>query len=109
MNCHACATPLSAGARFCHKCGAKAGAASAAGWRAGLPWAIAGVALGALATVLVMRLSGGGGPGESDARTARAPAAMGGRASVERVGSIRCDWMAMGRKNRMLSNCCASE
>lgn len=81
MNCHACATPLSAGARFCHKCGAKTGAASAAGWRAGLPWAIAGVSLGALATILVVRLWGGGGPGESDPRTARAPAAMGGRAS----------------------------
>jgi hypothetical protein len=71
MNCHACGTQLSANVRFCHKCGAAvaaatAGAASqATGWRAGLPWAVAGAALGALVTVLVMR--GGGRPGAESA------------------------------------------
>ena len=64
MTCHACGAQLSANVRFCHKCGAAiaAGAAGqATGWRAGLPWAVAGAALGALVTVLAMRA--GGGPG----------------------------------------------
>jgi hypothetical protein len=75
MNCHACATPLSASARFCHKCGAQVGGAQAAGWRAGLPWGLAGAALGALVTVLAMRINaGGGGPVEPVAPAAsRAP------------------------------------
>jgi zinc-ribbon domain len=55
MTCHACGTQLSAGARFCHKCGAASGAAHAAGWRVGLPWGVAGAAVGALVTVLAMR------------------------------------------------------
>ena len=67
MNCHACGTQLSDSARFCHKCGAKVNAPSAAGgggWRAALPWGIAGAALGALLMVLVMRpgRSGSGTP-----------------------------------------------
>jgi len=56
MNCHACGAQLSANVRFCHKCGAAVAAAQAAGWRAGLPWAVAGAALGALVTVLAMRV-----------------------------------------------------
>ena len=78
MNCHACGAPLSANAHFCHKCGAKTGAASAAGWRTGLPWAIAGVSLGALLTIVVVRVSGGSGA--SDPGPA-GPSGMGGRAS----------------------------
>lgn len=66
MNCHACGTQLSDSARFCHKCGASvaAPATAASGWRAGLPWGVAGAALGALITVLLMRPSrtGGGTP-----------------------------------------------
>jgi zinc-ribbon domain len=61
MTCHACGTQLSAGARFCHKCGAASGAAHAAGWRVGLPWGVAGAALGALVTVLAMRAGGSRG------------------------------------------------
>jgi hypothetical protein len=59
MNCHACGTTLSEGARYCHKCGAST-SAPATGWRLGLPWGIAGAAVAALITVLVMRGSGGG-------------------------------------------------
>src|SRR5882672_23636 len=59
MNCHACGTQLASTARFCHKCGAALQGAQAAGWRAGLPWAIAGVAVGALITVVGMRLTAG--------------------------------------------------
>lgn len=58
MNCQACGAALSPNARFCHKCGAQVGAVPTAGWRAGLPWGVAGVALGALVAVLALR--GGG-------------------------------------------------
>lgn len=58
MNCHACGAPLGSGARFCPKCGAKVGAPAAGDWRAGLPWAIAGAAVGALITVVALRVTG---------------------------------------------------
>src|SRR5258708_32811579 len=63
MNCRACGTQLSDSARFCHKCGASVTAPPAApgGWRAGLPWGVAGAALGALVTVLLMRPGGPSG------------------------------------------------
>lgn len=60
MNCHACGATLSPGARFCHKCGANTNPSSTAtGWRAGLPWGIAGLAVGALLAVVLMRGAGG--------------------------------------------------
>src|SRR5438876_1164563 len=59
MNCHACGASLAATARFCHKCGAQVGGAQAAGWRAGLPWGDAGIAVGALLTVLALRVGAG--------------------------------------------------
>lgn len=65
MQCDACGTPVTATARFCHKCGARVGAPHSAGWRAGLPWGIAGAALGALIAVAALRL---GGTGETGAR-----------------------------------------
>src|SRR5260370_33172353 len=63
MTCHACGAQLSESARFCHKCGASVSAppAAAGGWRAGLPWGVAGAAVGALITVLLMRPGGSGG------------------------------------------------
>src|SRR5213080_4137641 len=61
MTCHACGAPLTATARFCHKCGAQVAGAQASGWRVGLPWAVAGAALGALVTVLLLRLGAGSG------------------------------------------------
>src|SRR5881409_1879759 len=74
MNCHACGAPLAATARFCHKCGAQVGGAQAAGWRAGLPWGVAGLALGALLTVVALRLGAGSRePGAGDAPEATAP------------------------------------
>ena len=77
MKCHACGAALSPTARFCHKCGAAVGAAQAAGWRAGLPWAVAGAALGALVMALVLRLatSAGGGTREAGAGEEGAPPA----------------------------------
>ena len=58
MTCHACGAQLSPTARFCHKCGAAIAGAHSTGWRVGLPWALAGVALGALVTVVAMRGAG---------------------------------------------------
>ncbi|HYU02132.1 MAG TPA: hypothetical protein VEK85_17310 [Gemmatimonadales bacterium] len=40
--------------------------AQAAGWRVGLPWAVAGAALGALVAVLLLRLGGGSGGGRRE-------------------------------------------
>lgn len=67
MNCHACGTELAATARYCHKCGAHLRSAEATGWRAGLPWALAGVAVGALIAVVGLRLAGGPGKGSLQA------------------------------------------
>ncbi len=64
MTCHACGAQLSAGAKFCHKCGAAAATTGATGWRAGFPWALAGAALGALVTVVAMRATSA--PARSD-------------------------------------------
>jgi len=63
MICHACGGALTPTARFCHKCGAAVSAASqgSASWQAGLPWAVAGAAVGALVTVLLLRFGGPGG------------------------------------------------
>src|SRR5213594_107638 len=74
MNCHACGAPLAATARFCHKCGAQVGGAQSSGWRAGLPWGVAGAALGALLTVIALRLGAGSRePGADEAPEATAP------------------------------------
>jgi hypothetical protein len=66
VNCHACGTPLAPAAKFCHKCGAAVPGAPSTGWRAGLPWGIAGLALGALVTVVALRVlpgfAGAGSP-----------------------------------------------
>ena len=63
MTCHACGAQLSSTARFCHKCGATVATVGATGWRVGLPWGLAGAALGALVAVVLMR---GTGRKESD-------------------------------------------
>ncbi len=73
MNCHACGAALAATARFCHQCGAPVRGAETTGWRAGLPWAAAGLALGALVTVVALRLTGWSGGGRQEALAA-APA-----------------------------------
>jgi len=76
MTCHACGATLSDGARYCHKCGAST-QARATGWRVGLPWGIAGLAVGALIGVLAMRGSGGAA-GSAAPDTPVAPFAGGG-------------------------------
>ena len=67
MSCQACGTAVSATARFCHKCGARLGNSQTTGWRSGLPWGVAGTALGALLTVLALRLGSSSGSGIRDA------------------------------------------
>src|SRR5437879_5213782 len=67
MNCHACGAPLAATARFCHKCGAQVGGAQSSGWRAGLPWSVAGAGVGALLPVLALRSGASSGGGMRDA------------------------------------------
>jgi hypothetical protein len=76
MTCHACGATLSDGARYCHKCGAST-SAPATGWRVGLPWGIAGLAVGALIGVLAMR-GNGGAAGSAAPDTPVAPFAGGG-------------------------------
>src|SRR2546429_4174230 len=79
MNCHACGAQLAGTARFCHKCGAQVGGAppQAAGWRGGLPWGVAGIAVGALVTVLALRVGAGsreqGAGGRADAPAPSSP------------------------------------
>src|SRR5216110_983947 len=78
MNCHACGGALTSTARFCHKCGAQVPGGQASGWRAGLPWSVAGAALGALLTVLALRFGGSGerGAGPADAAGGTAPRSL---------------------------------
>jgi zinc ribbon protein len=81
MNCQACGAALSPGARFCHKCGANTNPTTSAssGWKAGLPWGIAGLAVGALLVVVLMR---GGGPAANGAPPIGAAPSAGGGASA---------------------------
>lgn len=71
MTCHACGSQLSVTAKFCHKCGAVIAGGHSTGWRAGLPWALAGAALGALVTVVAMRGFGGSREQGADATAPR--------------------------------------
>lgn len=73
MNCHACGAPLGPGARYCAKCGAKVDAARAGDWRVGLPWAVAGAAVGALIVVLALHVGGR----SNSAAPANGPATLG--------------------------------
>src|SRR5881296_964101 len=70
MTCHACGAQLASTARFCHKCGATVATVGATGWRAGLPWGLAGAALGALITVVAMRGAGSREPGATAEQSA---------------------------------------
>ena len=100
MKCHSCGTQLSENARFCHKCGASVTAppAGTGGWRTGLPWGVAGAAVGALITVLVMR------PGRSAAGATEAPpfAAQGGGVPAIDISQMSPEERATRLYNRVM-------
>lgn len=89
MNCHACGTALSPSAKFCHKCGAAvgapAGSGGAADWRAGVPWVLAGLAVGALITVLALR--GGGSGGAAPTANTPLPAGSAGTTDISQMST----------------------
>src|SRR3989442_8154766 len=79
MNCHGCGAQLAGTARSGHKCGGEVGGGppQAAGWGGGLPWGVAGIAVGALLTVLVLRLGAGSRePGAGAPASAPAPGSL---------------------------------
>lgn len=87
--CRECQHPLPAGARFCNECGASVvapPAAAASGRSARLPWAVAGLAVAALAAVAIIpRLSA------DDEAPAAALAQPGAAAAVPAAGSGEMD------------------
>src|SRR4051812_45687252 len=60
-SCTHCGAPLTPGARFCHRCGTPSGTAPVnnRSFAAGLPWAVAGIALVALIALVVGQRFGG--------------------------------------------------
>lgn len=92
--CAACRAPLSAGAKFCHRCGTAVGSipvqpatsdrGHAGGAPAALPWAVAGIALLALIALLAgQRFNARPGPSAGgDALPPQAPAGMGPSGAV---------------------------
>jgi hypothetical protein len=106
MNCHACGTALPAGAKFCHKCGAAAAAPAPAStarpadvtdWRAGLPWGVAGLALGALIAVLALR-----GPGGEPSQPGLADASPSGIAPAGDISQMSTEEMARRLFDRVM-------
>lgn len=100
MTCHACGAQLSSTARFCHKCGAAVATARAAGWRAGLPWGLAGAALGALVTVIVMR---GAGAGSRPSGAGPAPFASGPQLQAPDISQMSPEERATRLFNRIMT------
>src|SRR5437764_3230365 len=100
MTCHACGASLATTAKFCHKCGAQVGAAQAAGWRVGLPWGVAGAALGALVTVLALRV---GGSGERGAVPSDAPSGTAPRSPLPDISQMSPEERATRLYNRVMT------
>src|SRR5438477_5145358 len=100
MTCHACGASLATTAKFCHKCGAQVGAAQAAGWRVGLPWGVAGAALGALVTVLLLRV---GGSGERGAVPSDAPSGTAPRSPLPDISQMSPEERATRLYNRVMT------
>src|SRR5438105_2508430 len=100
MTCHACGASLATTAKFCHKCGAQVGAAQAAGWRVGLPWGVAGAALGALVTVLALRV---GGSGERGAVPSDSPSGTAPRSPLPDISQMSPEERATRLYNRVMT------
>src|SRR6185503_10892491 len=97
MNCHACGAQLSATAKFCHKCGAAVTGAQPAGWRSGLPWLLAGAALGALITVVAGR-----GLGSREPAEATPPSSGGSRLQAPDISQMSPEERANRLFNRVM-------
>jgi hypothetical protein len=66
--CISCDQPLTAGARFCHHCGATVGTSAAPSARSVLPWIVPGIAVMALVAFLIgQRVARGGAGAAPDA------------------------------------------
>jgi zinc ribbon protein len=101
MICHACGTQLASTARFCHKCGAHLRGAQVTGWQAGLPWALAGLALGALIAVVALRLIGG--TTTTSAQTASPPMRTGGPGMAPDISQMSPEERATRLYNRVMT------
>ena len=74
-SCISCDQPLTAGAKFCHHCGATVGTTAAPNARSVLPWIVPGIAVMALVAFLIgQRVARGGAGAAPDA--AAPPAGM---------------------------------
>src|SRR2546430_4822992 len=100
MTCHACGASLATTAKFGHKGGAQVGAAQAGGWRVGLPWGVAGAALGALVTVLALRV---GGSGERRAVPSDAPSGTAPRSPLPDISQMSPEERATRLYNRVMT------
>lgn len=104
--CAGCRTPLTPGARFCHRCGTPAGApGSERGLAAILPWAVAGIALLALiALVAGQRFARGPQTEPVDPPVAEAPVAgpMGGGGAMPDIASMSPEERADRLFNRIM-------
>lgn len=107
MKCQACGTALAATAKFCHKCGAQVSAprpdGQAAGWRAGVPWGVAGAALGALVTVLFLRVGGAAGSGDQGAVPSEAPSGTAPSSQLPDISQMSPEERATRLYNRVMS------
>jgi hypothetical protein len=108
--CAECGAPLTAGARFCHRCGAAVGAAASSGsdarsFSSSLPWAVAAIALVALiALVAGQRFSRPASTtaDAGDATAGGAPFASGGSAAPD-ISNMTPAEAAIRLYNRVMS------
>ena len=96
----ACGTQLLP-TRGLHKCGAHLRGAQATGWQAGLPWALAGLALGALIAVVALRLMSG--PTTTSAQTASPPMRTGGTGMAPDISQMSPEERATRLYNRVMT------
>jgi hypothetical protein len=100
MHCPSCGTQLADDARFCHKCGASTTPppASGGGWQAGIPWGIAGLAVGALLAVVLLR----GNRGSSSSTSETAPFARSGAAPAPDISQMSPEEQAQRLFDRVM-------
>src|SRR5690242_5982356 len=107
MTCASCGTVLPDSAQFCHKCGTRAGAAPASGgWRAGMPWGLAGFFVGALVGVVgsgMVRRSPPPAPADQQAALPTAPMGGGGGAASVDIASMTPEERASRLYTRVMS------